>query len=61
MKGLAEWTNEYDYYDYQLENVFRVLLDEALNLENDEAVENTVEKFESIIAEGNIPKESDFR
>ena len=61
LKGLAEWTNEYDYYDYQLENVFRVLLDEALNLENDEAVENAVEKFESIIAEGNIPKESDFR
>lgn len=61
MKGLAEWTNEYDYYDYQLENVFRVLLDEALNLENDEAVENAVEKFKSIIAEGNIPKESDFK
>lgn len=61
LKGLAEWTNEYEYYDYQLENVFRILLDEALNLENDEAVENAVEKFESIKAKGNIPKESDFK
>ena len=61
LKGLAEWINKYDYYDYQLENVFRTLLDEALNLKDDKEIEDAVEKFIAITAKGNIPKEGDFK
>ena len=61
LKGLAEWINKYDYYDYQLENVFRTLLDEALNLKDDKEIEDAVEKFIAITAKGNIPKEADFK
>lgn len=61
LRGLAEWTNKYSYYDYQLENVFRILLDEALNLKDDKEVEDAVEKFTAITAEGNIPKEADLK
>ncbi len=61
LKGLAEWTKEYSYYDYQLENVFRIFLDEVLNLKEDEAVEEAAEKFIAITAEGKIPKEADLK
>ena len=61
LKGLAEWINKYDYYDYQLENVFRILLDEAMNLKDDKEIEDAVEKFIAITAKGNIPKEADFK
>lgn len=45
---MAEWINKYDYYDYQLENVFRTLLDEALYLKDDKEIEDAVEKFIAI-------------
>ena len=61
LKGLAEWINKYDYYDYQRENVFRILLDEAMNLKDDKEIEDAVEKFIAITAKGNIPKEGDFK
>ena len=60
LKELAEWTREYEYYDYQLESFFSTILDGVLELEDDKAVEEAVEKFETIIASGEIPKSSNF-